>query len=123
LKCKTSVKIEVGTTKLKQPTWIDCTQTYTVEKSIFTDKSVRVWCAGKLTDEKMLNIDEALYSGLCMKLNQALEKEDSLAERVGKMFMDGMVEGIGNFVKEHIGEYLQEENEESEKKLVENATK
>jgi mRNA-degrading endonuclease toxin of MazEF toxin-antitoxin module len=103
---ETSIKIEVGTTQLDKPTWIDCTQAYTMEKSIFNEK--RVWCAGQLSPEKMVEIDKALYKGLCMRLQEALEKEDSLAERVGEIFLAGLTQGIEQHLKENMKEYLQE---------------
>ena len=52
------VEIEMGTTKLDRPSWIDCSQAYTISKSLFNNKGS--WCAGKLSEEKMVEIDDAL---------------------------------------------------------------
>lgn len=59
-----SVTIEAGTTKLDKETYIMCSQPYTIEKKLFTPKDV--WCAGILSPDVLDEIDEALYLGLCM---------------------------------------------------------
>lgn len=66
-KYTTNVLIEVGTTKLREKSWLLCSQPYPVEKSLFERDGV--WCAGKLPDEKMDEVDEAIYVGLCMGLH------------------------------------------------------
>ena len=77
---KTDVEIEVGTTKLNQKSWALCAQPYPLAKTVFDEESV--WCVGTLTAEKMDEIDEALYNGLCMGLQNELDKKDSLVEEV-----------------------------------------
>lgn len=61
-----SVTIEKGTTKLHKETYVLCSQPYTIPKSVFDSSTV--WCAGKLSAEVMDEVDEALYLGLCMGL-------------------------------------------------------
>lgn len=61
-----NVTIELGTTKLDKETYIMCSQPYTIEKKYFEQNGV--WCAGKLTPAVMDEVDEALYLGLCMGL-------------------------------------------------------
>ncbi len=58
------VEIEKGTTKLWETSYIDCSQPYTSLKKIFDDQ--RVTCMGKLSPEKMNEVDEGLYIGLNM---------------------------------------------------------
>lgn len=72
----TDVEIPLGTTKLKQKSWVLCAQPYPILKSLF--EASGVWCAGTLSNEKMDEIDEALYIGLCMGLQNelAFEPED-----------------------------------------------
>ena len=65
-KYATDVEIERGTTKLKERSWVLCAQPYPLEKVLFEQSGV--WCAGKLSAEKMDEIDEALFIGLCMGL-------------------------------------------------------
>ena len=65
-KYATDVEIERGTTKLKERSWVLCAQPYPLEKVLFEQPGV--WCAGKLSAEKMDEIDEALFIGLCMGL-------------------------------------------------------
>ena len=75
-KYATDVEIEVGTTKLKEKSWVLCSQPYPIEKKLFEQSGV--WCAGTLSVEKMDEIDEATYIGLCMGLQheRALEPAD-----------------------------------------------
>lgn len=58
------VTIEKGTTNLWETSYIECSQPYTILKQTFNDR--RVKCFGKLTVEKMNEVDEALYIGLNM---------------------------------------------------------
>ena len=71
----TNVTIEQGTTKLKEESYIVCAQPYPVKKELFAKDGV--WCAGQLTPEKMDEVDEALYLGLCMGLQHELEQSDN----------------------------------------------
>jgi len=71
-KYETDVIIEEGTTKLIEKSWIICAQPYPILKSLF--ESNNVWCAGKLSPEKMDEVDEALYVGLCMGLQNELKE-------------------------------------------------
>jgi len=75
---KTDVEIELGTTKLTQKSWALCAQPYPLNKDIFDEDGV--WYAGTLSPEKMDEIDEALYNGLCMGLQNELDKEDALVK-------------------------------------------
>ena len=68
---KTDVEIEKGTTKLRDKSWVLCAQPYPLEKVLFEHDGV--WCAGKLSNEKMDEIDEALFIGLCMGLQNAVD--------------------------------------------------
>lgn len=70
----TDVEIEVDTTKLTDKSWILCAQPYPIEKTLFEKEGV--WCAGKLSPEKMDEVDVALYNGLCMGLQNELDGED-----------------------------------------------
>lgn len=72
-KYATDVEIEVGTTKLKDKSWVLCSQPYPIEKKLFEQPGV--WCAGSLSPEKMDEIDEATYIGLCMGLQHELAME------------------------------------------------
>lgn len=72
-KYATDVEIPVGTTKLKEKSWVLCAQPYPIAKSLF--EADGVWCAGTLSAEKMDEIDEALYIGLCMGLQHDLAVE------------------------------------------------
>lgn len=72
-KYATDVEIEVGTTKLKDKSWVLCSQPYPIEKKLFEQEGV--WCAGSLSPEKMDEIDEATYIGLCMGLQHELAIE------------------------------------------------
>lgn len=74
----TDVVIEQGSTKLKEKSWVLCAQPYPVEKTLFTKDGV--WCAGKLSTEKMDEIDDALYLGLCMGLQHEVYKEPAEEE-------------------------------------------
>lgn len=69
----TDVEIPAGTTKLSSKSWILCAQPYPIEKSLFSADGV--WCAGTLSPEKMDEVDEALYIGLCMGLQHDLAVE------------------------------------------------
>ena len=69
----TDVLIEQGTTKLKEKSWILCAQPYPVEKVLFEQDGV--WCAGKLPPEKMDEVDEALFIGLCMGLQNEINSD------------------------------------------------
>ncbi len=80
-KYATDVEIEVGTTKLKEKSWLLCSQPYPIEKKLFEREGV--WCAGKLSPEKMDEIDEATYIGLCMGLQHDLAMEPADEELVG----------------------------------------
>ena len=84
-KYETDVIIEVGTTKLIEKSWIICAQPYPVSKKLF--ESAGVWCAGHLLPNKMDEVDEALYVGLCMGLQYELEKEtrDEIAIAIGNI--------------------------------------
>lgn len=77
-KYATDVEIPVGMTKLKEKSWVLCAQPYPVEKRLFEGE--HVWCAGALPIEKMDEIDEALYIGLCMGLQHdlAIEPADTV---------------------------------------------
>lgn len=72
-KYTTDVEIEVGSTKLKEKSRVLCSQPYPIEKKLFEQESV--WCAEKLSPEKMDEIDEATYIGLCMGLQHELAIE------------------------------------------------
>ena len=61
---ETNVAIEEGTTKLAQKSYVVCAQPYTVLKSLFAEP--HVWCAGQLSASKLDEVDECLYIGLCM---------------------------------------------------------
>ena len=60
----TNVTIEKGTTLLKIESYVVCAQPYPVRRTLFEENNV--WCAGKLSPEKMDEVDEAIYIGLCM---------------------------------------------------------
>lgn len=62
----TNVTIPKGTTSLRDESYIICAQPYPIRKSLFGEHGV--WCAGKLLPEKMDEVDEAIYIGLCMGL-------------------------------------------------------
>ena len=72
-KYATDVEIEKGTTKLKEKSWVLCAQPYPIEKVLFEQDGV--WCAGTLSPEKMDEIDEALFIGLCMGLQNDVNNE------------------------------------------------
>lgn len=72
-KYATDVEIEPGTTKLREKSWVLCSQPYPIEKKLFEQDGV--WCAGTLSPEKMDEIDEATYIGLCMGLQHELAIE------------------------------------------------
>jgi mRNA-degrading endonuclease toxin of MazEF toxin-antitoxin module len=60
----TNVTIEIGTTKLKDESYIICAQPYTIKKSLFEEKGA--WSAGSLLPKVMDAVDESMYLGLCM---------------------------------------------------------
>lgn len=72
-KYATDVEIPAGSTRLKERSWVLCAQPYPIKKDLFTQSGV--WCAGTLSAEKMDEIDEALYIGLCMGLQHDLALE------------------------------------------------
>ena len=76
----TDVEIEQGTTRLNSKSWVLCSQPYPVEKKLFNKSGV--WCAGTLSPEKMDEIDEALYIGLCMGLQHDLALEPADEETI-----------------------------------------
>ncbi|MDR1588785.1 MAG: type II toxin-antitoxin system PemK/MazF family toxin [Oscillospiraceae bacterium] len=63
---ETNVTIKVGDTRLARESYVVCAQPYTILKSLFAADGV--WCAGQLSAEKLDEIDEKLYIGLCMGL-------------------------------------------------------
>jgi mRNA-degrading endonuclease toxin of MazEF toxin-antitoxin module len=63
----TNVTIECGTTRMASESYAVCAQPYTILKSYFEINGV--WCAGKLSPEKLDEVDTALYTGLCMGVN------------------------------------------------------
>lgn len=63
---ETNVTVEAGTTKLDRESYVVCAQPYTILKSLFENQGV--WCAGQLSNEILDSIDEKLYIGLCMGL-------------------------------------------------------
>ena len=63
---ETNVTIEVGTTRLNRESYIICAQPYTILKSVFNQDGV--WCAGKLGADILDKVDDSLYIGLCMGL-------------------------------------------------------
>lgn len=69
----TDVEIPVGMCRLKEKSWVLCSQPYPIEKKLFEEDGV--WCAGTLSVDKLDEIDEALYIGLCMGLQQELAFE------------------------------------------------
>ncbi|WP_226677096.1 type II toxin-antitoxin system PemK/MazF family toxin [Rossellomorea aquimaris] len=58
------VEIEKGSTDLPETSFIECSQPYTLLKSLFYGNSVRY--KGHLDPGKMDEVDEALYIGLAM---------------------------------------------------------
>jgi mRNA-degrading endonuclease toxin of MazEF toxin-antitoxin module len=68
---ETNVTVEVGTTKLTKESYVVCAQPYTILKSLFEASSV--WCAGQLSAEKLDEIDEKLYVGLSMGVQNGSE--------------------------------------------------
>lgn len=77
----TDVEIPIGTTQLSRKSWICCSQPYPIEKKLFDNNGV--WCAGKLSDEKMDEVDEALYLGLCQGIQNEKEDETNLRYLIG----------------------------------------
>ncbi len=75
---ETNVTINVGTTKLKEESYIICAQPYTILKEIFNKEGV--WCAGKLAPEVLDEIDERLYIGLCMGIQHETAENHCDAE-------------------------------------------
>ena len=70
----------MGTTKLKEKSWVLCSQPYPIKKSLFEQNDA--WCAVSLSVEKMDEIDEATHIGLCMGLQHelAIEPQDDVCE-------------------------------------------
>jgi len=66
---ETNVTIELGTTRLTKESYVVCAQPYTLLKKVF--ETPEVWCAGKLSPEKLDEIDAKLYIGLCMGMQNA----------------------------------------------------
>ena len=66
---ETNVTIEEGTTGLDRESYVICAQPYTILKSLFNQRGV--WCAGKLSPKVLDEIDERLYIGLCMGLQDS----------------------------------------------------
>lgn len=79
----TNVTIEKGLTKLAEESYVICAQPFTILKSLFDQNGV--WGAGKLGSQKMDEVDEALYIGLCM----GLQNESSGEEVVEKLTKTG----------------------------------
>jgi mRNA-degrading endonuclease toxin of MazEF toxin-antitoxin module len=74
---ETNVTIKAGETKLAKESYVICAQPYTILKNLFETKGV--WCAGRLSSEKLDEIDEKLYIGLCMGLqNEQLTTDEEL---------------------------------------------
>ncbi len=67
----TDVEIPKGTTRLNHTSYIQCAQSYTIRKILFDHADV--WCAGKLSSEKMDEVDSALFIGLCMDKQNDIE--------------------------------------------------
>ena len=70
---ETNVTIEAGLTKLSKESYVVCAQPYTMLKSWFSQDGV--WCAGCLPPGKLDEIDECLYIGLCMGLQNASDDD------------------------------------------------
>lgn len=73
---ETNVTVEAGLTKLNKESYIVCAQPYTVLKSLFNQSGV--WYAGQLPNDKLDEIDECLYIGLCMGLQNESELEQDV---------------------------------------------
>ena len=58
------VTVEKGTTDLWKKSYVDCSQPYTILKELFVESKIKSF--GRLTEEKMNEIDSALYIGLSM---------------------------------------------------------
>ena len=71
---ETNVTIQSGTTKLERESYVICAQPYTILKALFEQKGV--WCAGKLSADVLNEIDEKLYIGLCMGLQNENDSDD-----------------------------------------------
>ncbi|MPM09833.1 hypothetical protein SDC9_56156 [bioreactor metagenome] len=72
-KYATDVEIPQGTTRLNEKSWVLCAQPYPIAKALFEAQGV--WCAGTLDPDKLDEIDEAIYIGLCMGLQRELALE------------------------------------------------
>lgn len=72
-KYATDVEIPQGSCRLKEKSWALCSQPYPIEKKLF--EADGAWCAGSLSIEKLDEIDEAIYIGLCMGLQHELAVE------------------------------------------------
>ena len=68
---ETNVTIKTGTTKLNKESYIVCAQPYTILKSLFAQPGA--WNAGQLSAEVLDEVDEKLYIGLCMGLQDEEE--------------------------------------------------
>jgi mRNA-degrading endonuclease toxin of MazEF toxin-antitoxin module len=88
----TDVEIEIGSTNLPLKSWALCAQLYPLKKSIFEEDDVIY--AGQLSPEKMIEIDEAIYDGICMNLENELEKKDPLVDNVGLVVGAAIVGGV-----------------------------
>lgn len=73
---ETNVTIKNGTTKLDKESYVICAQPYTILKSLF--EASGVWCAGKLSPDVLDDIDERLYIGLCMGLQNEDDGNESI---------------------------------------------
>ena len=71
---ETNVTIETGLTKLNKESYIVCAQPYTILKSLFEKDGV--WCAGCLPDYKLDEVDQCLYIGLCMGMQNDNSDDD-----------------------------------------------
>jgi len=70
----TDVEIPLGTTRLDKQSWICCSQPYSIEKKLFN----KAWQIDKLSNGKMDEVDEALYIGLCLGIQNEEKEEISL---------------------------------------------
>ena len=70
-KYATDIEIPAGSTKLREKSWVLCSQPYPIKKELFEKDGV--WCAGTLSTDKLDEIDEALYIGLCMGLQHEID--------------------------------------------------
>ena len=85
-KYATDVEIEVGTTKLKDKSWVLCSQPYPIPKKLFEQEGV--WCAGSLSVEKMDEIDNLDVQieekkRMIESLNKEIEVKEKKSQNVG----------------------------------------